>query len=98
MRNLARAIHSSGSDAASRLFNTPEMAGVQKELVQSGIDKVKEHWTARLSVHIWDRLELSRSKMETSQKLLTSVYDPETDKNVPIRIWENPNDPNLTFW
>uniref|UniRef100_A0A7S0LKP9 Uncharacterized protein n=1 Tax=Coccolithus braarudii TaxID=221442 RepID=A0A7S0LKP9_9EUKA len=52
VRNLARAIQSSGKDVASRIFNTPEMTNLQKELVESSVAKVKEHWTARLSIHI----------------------------------------------
>eukprot|EP00965_Chrysotila_dentata_P056186 1863001-Pleurochrysis_carterae.AAC.1 len=56
------------------------------------MSKVSEHWTARLAVHVWDRLELSRSKMETLRHLLSYVFDAEADTYRPIRIWENPND------
>ena len=54
--------------------------------------KVQEHWGARHAVHIWDRLELSRSQMEALYHLLSFVYDPITDKFVPIRVWENKDD------
>ena len=81
-----------GEDAVKRFMNTPEMVPYQKQIVSDSRAKVMEHWTARLAVHVWDRLELSEEKMETLRHLLSFVYDPETDKYVPIKIWENPND------
>eukprot|EP00965_Chrysotila_dentata_P154064 5092004-Pleurochrysis_carterae.AAC.3 len=49
--------------------------------------------SARLAVHLWDKLELSRSQCETKRHLLSFVYDPTSDNYVPIKAWENPDDP-----
>ena len=57
------------------------------------VAKVQEHWTARHAVHIWDRLELSRSQMEVLHHLLSFIYDPELDSYIPIKVWENEDDP-----
>ena len=43
-------------------------------------------------MHVWDRLDLSESKMETLRHLLSFVYNRETDNHDPIKIWVNPND------
>ena len=45
-----------------------------------------DHWTARCSVHIWDRLGLSRRDMDTLRHLLSYVYDPLSDNYVPIKV------------
>ncbi|KAL1520725.1 hypothetical protein AB1Y20_022293 [Prymnesium parvum] len=67
---------------------------IQRRLVQEAIDKVQEHWSARHAIHVWDRLELSRSQMETLRHLLSFVYAYSTDKYAPIKVWQNPNDPS----
>eukprot|EP00965_Chrysotila_dentata_P041824 1387473-Pleurochrysis_carterae.AAC.1 len=77
-----------------RLRKTSKFVAHERQVVPETFDRVNEHWTARLSVHVGDRLELSRSKMETLRHLLSYVYDKEADAYKPIRIWENPNDPN----
>ena len=64
----------------------------EKAITQRAVDKIQSHWTARHAVHVWDRLELTRSQMETLHHLLTFIYDPVLDKFVPIRVWENPDD------
>lgn len=65
-----------------------------KLAVSTAVNTLSAHWSARLSVHIWDRLELSREKMETLRHLLSFIYDPGSDKYMNIRVWHNPYDPN----
>jgi hypothetical protein len=74
-----------------RLVEADAFQKVAASISRAAVEKVQEHWTARHSVHVWDRLELSRSQMETLHHLLSFVYDPISDKYVPIRVWENPN-------
>ena len=62
-----------------------------KAIVKEVVGKVQNHWTPRHAVQVWDRLELTRAKMETLRHLLSHVYDPVADKYVPIRVWQNPN-------
>ena len=90
INNVADALHRCGY--LERLPEARRFQHVAKAIAASAVAKVQEHWTARHSVHIWDRLELSRSQMESLYHLLSFVYDPATDKYVPIRVWENPND------
>ena len=66
--------------------------GVVRGIVQESVDLVADHWSARLSVHIWDRLELSRSNMEVLRHLLSFIYEPLTDSYDPIVAWTNPHD------
>ena len=91
-RAVARALEREGDGAMRRLLDTPEFIPVQKKIVQETLDAAAEHWIARLAVHLWDRLELSDSKMETLRHLLSFVYDPVKDHYDPIKIWVNPND------
>ena len=43
--------------------------------VARGVAQVmSDHWSARCSVHIWDRLGLSRRDMDTLRWLLSYVY------------------------
>ena len=65
----------------------PLVKGIAKDIVNN----TQEHWTARHAVHVWDRLELSRSQMETLRHLLSYVYDPVTDSYVPIKAWVRSN-------
>ena len=53
---------------------------------------LQEHWSARLSVHVWDRLSLSREHMEILRHLLSFIYDPVARIYRPIPIWVNPDD------
>lgn len=85
-------IKAGGDDIARRLMDTKEFAPAQKEIVADALATVEEHWTARLSVHIWDHLELSERKMEMLRHLLSFVYDKTSNNYVPIKIWVNPND------
>ena len=63
-----------------------------KGIVKRAVNKTQTHWTARHAVHVWDRLELSRSQMETLRHLLSHVYDAAANAYVPIKAWTNPND------
>lgn len=94
VRAVAAGLLKAGDDVARKLLDTPEFASAQKAVVESVMARVAEHWTARLAVHIWDRLELSDAKMETLRHLLSFVYDPATNEYQPIKVWVNPNDEN----
>eukprot|EP00965_Chrysotila_dentata_P152410 5037493-Pleurochrysis_carterae.AAC.1 len=77
---MAKALHTGiGSEGIQLLQQTPEFSVHDKDIVKGALDKVCAHWTARLSVHVWDRLELSRAKMETLRHLLSFVYDKDDD-------------------
>jgi len=92
-RAVARGLlRSEGDEGVRRLFDTPELAGVQKRIISGALENILDHWTNRLAVHIWDRLDLSDAKMETLRHLLSFVYNKETDDYEPIKIWTNPND------
>ena len=94
IEHIAAAISTADKSYPSRLIGTPQFTAVQKDLVRSAVEAVQSHWTALLGVHIWDRLDLSRSQYDTLRHLLSFVYDPETDAYVPIKVWVNPNDPS----
>eukprot|EP00966_Prymnesium_polylepis_P323969 7380090-Prymnesium_polylepis.1 len=65
---------------------------MQKSIISGAVENILNHWTNRLAVHVWDRLDLSESKMETLRHLLSFVYNKQTDDYDPIKIWVNPND------
>eukprot|EP00965_Chrysotila_dentata_P101842 3361978-Pleurochrysis_carterae.AAC.1 len=58
---------------------------VRRYVAKEVINAQQSHWSARLAVHLWDRLELSRSQCETLRHLLSFVYDPDSDSYVPIK-------------
>ena len=89
---VAKALAASGDDVARRLLDTKEFAPIQKTIVSEALEKLQEHWSARLSVHLWDRLDLSDNKMDTLRHLLSFVYNRTTDKYVPVKVWVNPHD------
>lgn len=75
------------------MAEAPSFASEAKNIVQQALRNLQEHWSARLSVHVWDRLELSSSKMETLRHLLSFMYKPMNDHYEPIIVWTNPSDP-----
>ena len=75
-----------------KLVEAPRFQSEVKRIVEDAVGKVQSHWSARHAVHVWDRLELSRSQMETLSHLLSFVYNPATDKYDPITVWKNPTD------
>jgi hypothetical protein len=89
---VADALHRCGY--LERLVEAERFQPIVKGLVRTAVAKVQRHWSARHAVHVWDRLELSRSQMQTLTNLLSFVFDPESNDYVPIRVWENPNDQN----
>ena len=89
---MAKGVAASGEDAVLHMMETPEFAEATKAVVEDSVDKVLEHWSARLTVQVWGRLDVTDSKMETQRHLLSFVFDRSTGKYTPIRIWENPND------
>ena len=57
------------------------------------IDAIQTHWTPRLAVFLWDRLELSRRECDDQRHLLSCKYlPPPLDKYVPMKVWEHPQD------
>ena len=93
VRNIARSLQTAGGkEIAEKLLATPEFAAAQKPIVKETLNKVAEHWTARLSVHVWDRLHHSERSMETLRHLLSFTYDRPSNNYMPIKIWENPHD------
>jgi hypothetical protein len=67
-----------------------EFAGESKRIAQGVLNVISARWSARLSVHLWDRLELSRSRMDDLRHLLSFEYDPISDAYNPITVWVNP--------
>ena len=76
----------------NKLVKTGYFSGACKMIAQGVVNTQEEHWSARLSVHIWDRLGLSRDNMETLRHLLSYTYDPIQDCYNEIRAWQNPSD------
>ena len=88
---VADALHRAGY--LERLIdNADRVQPLLKGMVKEAVTKTQTHWTARHAVHVWDRLELSRSQMETLRHLLSHVYDAATNTYVPIKAWVNPKD------
>ena len=87
--------------ALSRLKCGRELAGCAgfaseaRRIVRGVCAAISERWCARLSLHIWDRLELSRARMDDLRHLLSFQYDPETDSYMPIRVWQSASDPEV---
>lgn len=76
----------------TELAECAEFASESKRIVSKAMSVIVERWSARLSVHVWDRLELSRRRMDDLMHLLSFVYDPTSDKYHRIIVWTNPND------
>ena len=77
------------NDQLQALMDTPT---IQRTAARAAADSIQKHWTPRLSVHLWDRLELSRRACETQRHLLSCLYYPSIDKYVPLALWTNPED------
>eukprot|EP00966_Prymnesium_polylepis_P084854 1964638-Prymnesium_polylepis.1 len=63
-----------------------------KEFARAIVNQTQNHWTPRQAVHVWDRLELSRTQMETLTHLLSDVLDPGSLAYVSLNAWVNPHD------
>ena len=80
------------NEQAEQFIKVPE---VQRSAMQAAAKTMQEHWTPRLTVFLWDRLELSRRECENMRNLLSFKYHPQPlDKYIPLRLWENPDDPD----
>eukprot|EP00966_Prymnesium_polylepis_P310092 7164765-Prymnesium_polylepis.1 len=75
-----------------RLLQTEQCQPYIKTVVRRVLSKTQDHWTPRHAVHVWDRLELSRSQMETLNHLLTDTFNASIDAYEPIKAWVNPYD------
>lgn len=80
------------SGKTSELMATPPFRAYTKQAVAEAIEMLQDHWSARLSVHLQSRLDLSRVGMDKLRHLLSYVYDPEPDLYKPIKVWQNPDD------
>jgi hypothetical protein len=76
-----------------RLVDTKLFRKVRKKVVHHAMTQWQTHWGARHALHVWDRLDLSRDQFEALRHLLSFIYNPETNKYEPIRVWEDPDDP-----
>ena len=86
---VADALHRAGY--LEKLFDADRVLPLLKGVVKDAVHKTQAHWTARHAVHVWDRLELSRSQMDTLRHLLSHVYDAATDSYLPIKSWVRSN-------
>lgn len=77
-----------------RLRGADKFQRIAKQIVTDAVGEIQKRWSARHSVHIWDRLELSRSQMETLTHLLSFEYSPEHDAYHRQVVWENPKEPS----
>ena len=78
-----------------QLDNLLKEPRVAKKIILMIMHNISEHWTARLAVHLWDRLSLSRRECDTLRHLLSFEYIPSpVDTYIPLKAWVNPNDPD----
>ena len=63
----------------TELIESGSFAPVCKKIVQKSLGIMQDRFSARLSVHLWDRLELSRRKMEDLMHLVSCIYRPLTN-------------------
>ena len=71
-----------------------EIPNVLRAAAMKISDTIQKHWTPRLAVHLWERLNLSRSECETQRHLLSFKYLPfPQDLYEPLLLWQNPADP-----
>ena len=87
---IAEALHRTGY--VGQLIETERFQPFVKAIILLALNKIQEHWTPRHAVHVWDRLELSRSQMETLSHLLSDVFNAIEDKYKPILAWTNEYD------
>ena len=87
---VATALH--GAGYLERLLKADRLQPMIKQVVKDALNATQDHWSARHAVHVWDRLELSRSQMETLSHLLSYKYEPIEDRYERIVAWEHPRD------
>ena len=75
------------------LADCADFATECRRIVQNVANTITRRWSARLSVHVWDRLELSRARMDDLRHLLSFIYQPLCDSYQPIMLWVNAHDP-----
>ena len=76
------------------LVESGAFAGECKKIVNKAMGVIQDRFSARLSVHLWDRLELSRRKMDDLMHLVSCIYRPLSNSYDRIVVWVNPDDPN----
>ena len=66
-----------------------ECASLGRKFAEIFSKKIEEHWTPRLTVHLWDRLNLSRRECDDLRHLLSFQYVPAVDSYRPLPLWQN---------
>jgi hypothetical protein len=69
-----------------RLVDAKVFAKVRSAIVQEAMDKWQLHWSARHALHVWDKLDLSRSQFENLRHLLSFIFSPQTNRYEPIKV------------
>ena len=70
-----------------------QLPEVQKKAAQRVADVMQKHYTPRLAVFLWDRLDLSRREYDHLRHLICFKYHPPpVDNFIPLRLWEHPDD------
>ena len=87
--------------AFKRLNNLDELlenTELNRKFAQKFSKHIEAHWTPRLSVHLWDRLNLSRRGCEDLRHLISYKYEPADDTYRNLPLWVNPEDPTDSVW
>ena len=82
---VAKSLVSAG--LADEVMATKPFETYHRATAAAVIAKVEEHWSARMSVHIWDRLDLSRRGMEKLRHLLSFIFNPVLNMYIPLAVW-----------
>ena len=83
--NIVEAIKKAGYYGA--LMELPE---VRRVGVVEAAQALQKRWSPRLMVHLWDRLELSRTGCDLLRHVLSFQYAPTTDHYNRLQLWTNP--------
>ena len=78
----------------TELTDCAQFASECKRVVTGALAVMSARWSDRLSVHLWDRLELSSRRMDDLRHLLSFVYRPLSSTYDPIVVWRNAHDEN----
>ena len=87
---ISKALKSADPQLPEKLMDQHAFVPLVRGAVRKALGVIQAHWSALHSVHLWDRLGLSRRLMDTLRHLLSFIYIPSTNKYVPIPVWVNP--------
>ena len=74
-----------------QLLDVPE---VRRAGIMTAVKAFQDRWSPRLMVHLWDRLDLSRTGCELLRHVLSFRYAPDRDHYDKLKVWTNPHDEN----